>query len=259
MRILENILTYIINVVKLNKIFLVAKTPEKKEKGMWLTIGKKVNSSFVVITLIVTVIGGLVLHRITGSKATNQTMLKIITPSMIGVETLCGLALSTVRGSISSGNERYIQDLENRNNAAHLYFNLNLASLCKSIDEKADELLTILEGMPSSEMAKDAQLATAHFRAGIAHSGFAISEFLKMPDEAYVKEYEAAVVLRKKGLADLQVCSKWLTGSAQELIDNLRDEDEQLINHAKRVFEIQRGNDYQFNPRYLKEKFVYNP
>lgn len=80
-----------------------------------------------------------------------------------------------------------------------------------------------------------------------------------MQDEEYVNDYEDAVILRMKGLANLQVFSNWLSSNARELIDNLRDEDEQLINHAKRVFAIQRGNDYPFNANSLKEKLVYNP
>ncbi len=226
---------------------------------MKLTIGKKINSSFVGIILVATGIGNLVLHRETDSALITPTLAKVIAPSITGVETLYKLVLNTIRGSLTSENERYIQDLENRNNAAHLYFNLNLVSSCKSMDEKADELLTILEGMPSSEMVKNALIATAHFRTGIAHSGFVISEFLKIPDEVYLKGYEAAVLLRMRGLAELQACSKWLTNGAQDLIHNLQDEDEQLTNHAKRVFELQSGHGYPFNPKYLKEKLVYNP
>lgn len=226
---------------------------------MGLTIGKKVNNSFIIIILIVTILSGLVLHRLTDSTSTNQAIRKMITPSIIGVETLYELVMSTVRGPITPGNERYIHDLENRNNAAHLYFNINLAPLCKSIDKRADDLSTILEGMPSSEITKDALLATAYFRVGMSRSGFAMAEYLKMQDEEYVNDYENAVVLRMKGLANLQVFSKWLTSGAQELIDKLLDEDEMLINHARRVFEIQRGNDHQFNSNYLKEKLVYNP
>lgn len=226
---------------------------------MRLTIGKKINNSFLGMILIFTIISGLISYRLTDSTATSQAIQKIITPSMAGVETLYGLAISTVRGPIASGNERHIQDLENRNNAAHLYFNVNLAPLCNSLDKRADELSTILEDMPSSEIIKDALLATAHFRVGISRSGFAMAEYLKMQDEEYVNDYEDAVILRMKGLANLQVFSNWLSSNARELIDNLRDEDEQLINHAKRVFAIQRGNDYPFNANSLKEKLVYNP
>lgn len=206
-------------------------------------------------------ISGLVLYRLTDFIAANQAVLKVITPPTTGAESRLhyGLTLGAAGNSVTSGNQIYIQDIENRSNAAHLYFDMNIAPLYKLLDKMANDLLTVLEGMPLSEMVKDAMLATANYRLGMIRSGFAVAEFLEIPDEEYIKDYEVAVNLHYKGLTILQGFSKRLTNSAQELIDKLLDKDKQFINHTEKIFEIKRGNDHHLHLKHRRETVAYYP
>ena len=142
------------------------------------------------------------------------------------------------------------------NDVAQHYFTVNLTPLYKSIGEKVDILFAILEGMPSSEVLKNALLAAANLRAGTARSGMAIKGFFEGADEKYVKDYETAIGLRSKGLTALQEVSKSLTNDTQESIAELLKGDAQFVNHAKKVFEIRRGNDYRLDLKHLREELA---
>lgn len=82
---------------------------------MKLTLGKKIGGSFVILMLISAISGGLILYWLKDLMATNQTVLNVRTPSMVGSEQLLryyGLAIGGLRGFLASGDEKYIQDLE---------------------------------------------------------------------------------------------------------------------------------------------------
>jgi methyl-accepting chemotaxis protein len=142
------------------------------------------------------------------------------------------------------------------NNVAQHYFDTNLAPLYKSTGEKVDALFAILEGMPSSDTVKNGLLAAANLRAGTARSGMAIRGYLEGGDEKYIKEYDGAMDLRSRGLSALQGVSKGLPASAQQLIAGLLNDAEPLVNHAKKVFEIRKGNDYRLDLKHLREELA---
>ncbi len=82
---------------------------------MKLTLGKKIGGSFIILVFISAITGGLILYWLAGLTATNQTVLNVRTPSMVGAEQLLryyGLAIGGVRGFLASGDEKYVQDLE---------------------------------------------------------------------------------------------------------------------------------------------------
>ena len=82
---------------------------------MKLTIGKKIGSSFVILILISVITGGLILYWLTSLKSTNNTVLNVRTPAMVGTWKLLryyGLAIGGLRGFIASGDDKYLQDFE---------------------------------------------------------------------------------------------------------------------------------------------------
>ncbi len=82
---------------------------------MKLTLGKKIGGSFIILVFISAITGGLILYWLAGLTATNQTVLRVRMPSMVGAEQLLryyGLAIGGVRGFLASGDEKYVQDLE---------------------------------------------------------------------------------------------------------------------------------------------------
>jgi CHASE3 domain sensor protein len=83
---------------------------------MKLTVGKKINGSFMVLALVSSITGGLILYWLIDLTAANRTVLSIHTPSMIEAERLLryyGLAIGGIKGFIAFGDEKYLQDYEN--------------------------------------------------------------------------------------------------------------------------------------------------
>lgn len=83
---------------------------------MKLTVGKKINGSFMILALVSSITGGLILYWLINLTAANRTVLSIHTPSMIEAERLLryyGLAIGGIKGFIAFGDEKYLQDYEN--------------------------------------------------------------------------------------------------------------------------------------------------
>lgn len=124
------------------------------------------------------------------------------------------------------------------------YFENTITPSYQSIHGQINTLFTILEEIPLTDTIKEALIAMANIKEGVAYSDMAIREFLTKADEKYIRDYENAVNLYTRGLYTLQEISKELPDSVQESIAGLFAENGQFIDQTKKVFEIKTGNNH---------------
>jgi len=142
------------------------------------------------------------------------------------------------------------------NDVATHYFNTNMSPLFKSINEKIDKEMLELSKTPATDAVRDALYYSAQYRAGTARLGMAIRAFMENADAKYLKDYEAAQVMRTGGLAQLQALSKGLSESIQENIDGITKDEASFITHPEKIFAIRRSNDYRMDLKFLREELA---
>lgn len=135
---------------------------------MKLTIGKKINGSFMILALVSSITGGLILYWLIDLTAANRTVLSIHTPSMIEAERLLryyGLAIGGIKGFVAFGDEKYLQDYENAKT--------EIQESCKKLKElsknwiisKNRDLLEEMEGYLHKFYASADQLLGKKYRS----------------------------------------------------------------------------------------------
>ncbi|GAB63877.1 MAG: hypothetical protein DWB56_13205 [Candidatus Jettenia sp.] len=123
------------------------------------------------------------------------------------------------------------------------YFENTITPSYQSVHGHINTLFTILEEIPLTDIIKEALIAGANMKEGIAYSDMAIREFLTKADEKYIRNYEDAVNLYTRGLYTLQEISKELPDNAQASIAGLFNENGQFIDQTRKIFEVKSGNN----------------
>lgn len=103
---------------------------------------------------------------------------------------------------------------------------------------------------------RDAIYASAQYRAGTARLGMAIRGFMENADEKYIRDYEAAQIMRTGGLTRLHSLSKDLPTGLQEIIKGINKDEEVFVTHPEKIFAIRRGNDYRLDLKHLREELA---
>ncbi|MDO8140693.1 MAG: methyl-accepting chemotaxis protein, partial [Candidatus Brocadiales bacterium] len=149
---------------------------------MKLTVGKKIGGSFVILILISAITGGLILYWLTSLKSTNNTVLNVRTPSMVGTEKLLryyGLAIGGLRGFIASGDDKYLQDFEKAKTGlvesqkyleeiSKQWVLQENKDLLKGIGENLDKFYTSANQVIEKRRSPDNDVAASYFNTNMA-------------------------------------------------------------------------------------------
>ncbi|MEP9410685.1 MAG: CHASE3 domain-containing protein [Candidatus Brocadia sp.] len=156
----------------------------------------------------------------------------------------------------ASANQVFEKRRSPENDVAAHYFTTNMVPLFTSINEKIDKVMEELSKSPGTNVVRDAIYASAQYRAGTARLGMAIRGFMENADGKYVKDYEAAQIMRAEGLKRLQSLSKDMPAGLQEIVKGINKDEEIFITHPEKIFAIRRGDDYRLDLKHLREELA---
>lgn len=142
------------------------------------------------------------------------------------------------------------------NDLAQYYLDINVEPLHKSINEKLDSIHEILDGIPSSNITKNYSSPFTDLKMCVIRSCMALRGFLKDANEKYENEFKTTIALHNIGLNTLLEISNNVDGIIPKLIIEIMHEDEQMINHLKKVIEIRKDKDYRLDLKYLRENLA---